>query len=91
MYDIANPKRLSRVAGFCENLGMRRLQKSVFCGCLEREVIENLSLDLAEKIDVKEDSVLIVPVSETHLRSARAVGLNKDLREMLETRDLVFL
>lgn len=60
-YDIANPRRLNRVARTLEAAGVR-IQKSVFeCG-LTPDALLALRLRLRRLIDPAEDHILITPV-----------------------------
>jgi CRISPR-associated protein Cas2 len=60
-YDIADPRRLNRVAKLLEAAG-ERIQKSVFeCG-LTYDALLALRLRLRRAIDPTEDHILIIPV-----------------------------
>ena len=56
-YDIADPKRLSRVAKICEDYGVR-VQYSVFECRLEEAEFEDYWLKLLCEIDEDEDRVV---------------------------------
>ena len=56
-YDIANPKRLAKVAKTCEDYGMR-VQYSVFECHLEPAEFEELWLILLDLIDEEEDRLV---------------------------------
>ncbi len=60
-YDIADPRRLNRVAKVLEAAGTR-IQKSVFeCG-LSPDALSALRLRLRRLIDPAEDHILITPI-----------------------------
>ena len=54
IYDIADEKRLVKVAKMMENYGVR-VQKSVFEAALTKKVLKKLRLDLLQVIDIDED------------------------------------
>jgi CRISPR-associated protein Cas2 len=58
-YDIADPKRLRRVATICEGWGLR-LQESVFECLLDGLGREKLIARLADAINTAHDRVLLV-------------------------------
>jgi len=58
-YDIADPKRLRRVARACEDFGMRR-QFSVFICRLSATELVRLRSRLHDAIDLDKDQVLFV-------------------------------
>lgn len=60
-YDIANPRRLNRVAKVLEANGIR-VQKSVFECALTFDAISVLRSRLRRLIDPMEDHILITPV-----------------------------
>ena len=62
-YDIANPKRLCKVAKTLENYGVR-VQHSFFECEMEQKVLEKLKRDLLEIINMKYDSLRIYPLCE---------------------------
>ena len=68
-YDIADPKRLHRVAKICEDFGVR-VQYSVFECHLDQDELNDFWLRLLEAIDEKED---------------RLVGYKVDARSAKET------
>jgi len=60
-YDIADPRRLSRVFKLLKGKG-RHLQYSVFCCSLTWQELQALKAELAERIESKEDDVRIYPL-----------------------------
>ena len=62
-YDIADPKRLTRVHRFMMNLGVP-LQYSVFTALLSLREQQRLMLDLAALIDPREDDIRLYPLPD---------------------------
>ena len=62
-YDIANPKRLSKVAKTLENYGIR-IQKSFFQCEMERKNMIELRDALLKTIKRKKDSLFIYPICD---------------------------
>ncbi len=62
-YDIADPKRLRRVAKVLEGYGSR-LQLSVFECCLDRQRFAEAKTELAEILNHAEDQVLFVSLGK---------------------------
>ncbi len=73
-YDIADPRRLRRVARVCERYA-QRLQDSVFLADLDEAELRRLMFALARVIDTASDSVRYVPVCAEDLRASRGLGL----------------
>ena len=72
-YDIANPKRLVKVAKTLENFGLR-VQYSFFECEMEKEQLNNLKRALLDIINLKEDSLRIYPLCEDCLNETATVG-----------------
>jgi CRISPR-associated protein Cas2 len=72
-YDIANPKRLVKVAKTLENFGIR-IQYSFFECEMEKNQLEELKRQLLELIDKKEDSLRIYPLCEDCLKRTSSIG-----------------
>lgn len=73
-YDVANPKRLAKVAKTLENFGIR-IQFSFFECEMEKEQLEDLKNSLLKILDLEEDSLLIYPLCQDC--AAKTVTLGK--------------
>ena len=72
-YDISDPKRLRKVARCCEDFGYRK-QLSVFLCRVSATDFVRLRSRLYDIIDLTEDQVLFIPLTETCLRQMEAIG-----------------
>ena len=79
-YDIANPKRLRKVARACEDFGLRK-QFSVFFCRLSATDLARLRGRLHEVIDLDRDQVLFIPLCK------RCAGLIETLGRPIEPHD----
>nr|MDO8115103.1 CRISPR-associated endonuclease Cas2 [Candidatus Sigynarchaeota archaeon] len=73
-YDIADPRRLNKLAKFLEGY-LRRLQKSVFQGELTASQITKVRDGIKEIINKNEDSVIIYPLSKQNLAAVENFGV----------------
>lgn len=74
MYDIKIDKVRTKVAKACEQIGLNRVQYSVFLGTLEPNEKDTLEIIISELIDVKHDSVYVFPMSKDELKSTVLLG-----------------
>lgn len=74
IYDIVKNKTRSRVAIYCKGYGLYRVQKSVFLGTLNRNEIDELSLQCNDIIDKNEDSVYIFPMCDEDFKKVKLLG-----------------
>lgn len=72
-YDISNPKRLRKVAKTCEDFGYRK-QYSVFLVRVSATDFVRLRSRLYDIIDLTEDQVLFIPLTESGLARMEAIG-----------------
>lgn len=79
-YDIADPKRLRRVARLCERFGAR-VQESVFLMELEPHEWQRMVQGIARIVDSESDTVRYIPVCRADLSHSRGLGLNHGLRQ----------
>ena len=74
MYDIKKDRVRTRVAKFCKQAGLYRVQYSVFLGTLEKSEKDSLELQITEIIDEEKDSVYIFPMSKNELQQTSLLG-----------------
>ena len=84
-YDIADPKRLRKVATTCEDFGVRR-QYSVFLCRLSSTDFVKLRCRLYDLINLKEDQVLFIPLCGKCVNLIEALGRPT---EAVDARDVV--
>ncbi|MBN8247347.1 MAG: CRISPR-associated endonuclease Cas2 [Verrucomicrobia bacterium] len=72
-YDISDPKRLQKVAGVCEDYGVR-VQYSLFECRLEPDEFNRFWKDLLAQIDADDDRVVAYPLDARCAREARTAG-----------------
>lgn len=74
IYDIVKNKTRSRIAIYCKGYGLYRVQKSVFLGTLNKNEIDELSLQCDNIIEQKEDSVYIFPMCDEDFKKVKLLG-----------------
>lgn len=83
-YDIADPRRLARVADICEDYG-NRVQYSLFECWLDDDGMEVIWRRLSEVIDTQEDRLVAYPIDAGSARKRRKAGKTMVLTERLTT------
>ncbi len=91
MYDIENDRARTKVAKYCKQAGLYRVQFSVFLGTVNANEKDELQLKIADEIDEDKDKVYIFPMSKDELQSTILLGQAFD-RKMVtdEVRALFF-
>lgn len=74
LYDIQDDKARSKVAKFCKQAGLYRVQKSVFLGTLTAHQKDELELKIMNWLDEAVDSVYIFPMSRNELQQTILLG-----------------
>ena len=76
--DIADPRRLQRVARICERWG-ERLQRSVYLMALTPEQLYRLQADLAQCLSATHDTVRYYPLCRLDIGRSAVEGTGKGL------------
>ena len=74
IYDITDNKIRRKVIKECKNIGLYRVQKSVFLGDIEDNDFDELKLKMEEIVNLNEDSVYVFPMSKKELNKAGLIG-----------------
>lgn len=74
MYDIEKDKARTRVAKYCKQAGLYRVQLSVFLGTISRNDKDALALQIEQEIDEDKDKVYIFPISNEQMQQIVLMG-----------------
>jgi CRISPR-associated protein Cas2 len=74
IYDISKNKIRNRIVKLAQESGLYRVQKSVFLGDIEKNILDELVLQSEEMIDINTDSVYIFPMCKSDFQSAILQG-----------------
>ncbi len=73
IYDISSDKVRKKISDRLLDLGLIRVQYSVFFGTLENNRTDELAL-YAESVLAKSDQLYLIPISKDDLNAARIIG-----------------
>lgn len=74
MYDIESDKARTRIAKYCKQAGLYRVQYSVFLGMLTDNERDSLELQIEQEINPDTDKVYLFPMSKSNLKATRLLG-----------------
>ena len=74
MYDIADDKIRRKAIKICKNVGLYRVQKSIFLGDIEENDFDEVKLRLEDTVDLKIDSVYVFRMGKKELNKAGLIG-----------------
>lgn len=74
MYDIKNDRIRTKLAKECKNIGLYRVQKSVFLGEIEDNDFDEIKLRAEDLINIEEDSVYVFLMNKAELNKAGIIG-----------------
>jgi CRISPR-associated protein Cas2 len=74
LYDIENDRARTRVAKFCKQAGLYRVQLSCFLGTLDAHELDTLQLRIEPEINPDIDKVYIFPMSRAELKATTLLG-----------------
>jgi len=80
-YDIEDNKIRTHIADYLVAKGLQRVQLSVFLGEIDRRIFEELYKGLKDIQESykNEDSILMIPVGESDMRSSKVIGKDIDM------------
>lgn len=91
IYDITNDKVRSKIVKIAREYGLYRVQKSVFCGNVNKNKLDEIILESKSIINMKEDSVYIFPMCEKDFRNAILLGQSFDKEIVSDNKKVLFL
>jgi len=81
LYDIPDDQTRTRVSEACLDYGLQRIQFSAFLGKLTRNKREELFLRLKAILEDRPGKILVQPVCEKDLKTARSVEKGGETEE----------
>ena len=78
IYDISSDKSRKRVSNECKNMGLYRVQKSVFLGDLNTNRIDEIVAFSREWINAKTDSLYVFPMGREDFDKIQILGQGFD-------------
>lgn len=90
LYDIEQDRARNRVARYCKQAGLYRVQYSVFLGTLNENEKDSLELQLEAEINPDKDKVYIFPMSKSELKSTTVLGLALDKKLVTDQVQALF-
>ena len=91
LYDIGDDRARGRVAKFCKQAGLYRVQLSCFLGSLTANEADELQLRIRAEIDEESDKVYVFPMTKRQLRGAHLLGQAFDERLVTDEVRALFL
>lgn len=74
MYDISNDKARRKVAKLCLQLGLQRVQRSVFLGKVKKKYLREFRQEVKKLVDPKTDRLYVLRTSDQSLQRMRQIG-----------------
>jgi len=84
IYDIPDDRTRTRISEACLDYGLERIQFSAFRGKLTRNKREELFLRLKALLDEKPGKILVQPICEKDLKSAKVVENEREAGKATE-------
>ena len=92
LYDISNDKVRPQIAKYLEKQGCTRNQKSVFIAKTENPHFQEIYETLKEVNSYyqNEDSIILVPVNASDVRSMKLIGKNLQIETVVDKPNTLF-
>lgn len=81
IYDISENKTRRKIVKLAEQKGLYRVQKSVFLGTIDNNILDEIILKSRGYLNLETDSLYIFPVCEKDFKNIKLLGqaFNKEL------------
>ncbi len=89
-YDISKNKVRNKISKLCLQIGLKRMQKSIFLGKVRRREIERFRKEVNKRINFQTDKVFILPVAPRNLKRMRRLGQPTPLPKLKTKGKVVF-
>lgn len=74
LYDIENDRARTKVAKYCKQAGLYRVQYSCFLGTVTPNDKDTLELQIEAEINLEKDKVYIFPMSKKEMKATVLLG-----------------
>lgn len=91
VYDIVEDRPRGKIAKLCKEAGLYRVQKSVFLGTIERNRLDELSLEIDDHVAEGADSVYIFPMCRPDFQKVILKGQAFDRKLVTDEIRALFL
>jgi CRISPR-associated protein Cas2 len=78
VYDISSDRTRTRIAERCLDMGLYRVQKSVYLGDLAPNRLEEVLLMSRAELDLATDSLFVFPMCRSDFEKVQVVGVGFD-------------
>ena len=89
MYDITDNKLRHAIAKSCKQMGLKRVQKSVFYGQTKWSLLRRFQRASQELLAAKTDSILILPTTKKGMKKLMPLSKKKKWKAFKEKKILV--
>ena len=81
IYDISSDRTRSKIIKIAEKKGLYRVQKSVFLGTIDGNVLDELVMQSEDLLNLETDSLYVFPICEKDFKGIKLLGqaFDKDL------------
>lgn len=91
IYDITNDKTRRKIIKLAENSGLYRVQKSVFLGTIEQNILDQIVLESEELLDLDNDSLYVFPLCEKDFKTVKLLGQAFDKKLVTDEIEAFFV
>ncbi len=91
VYDIVADQPRGKIAKLCKEAGLYRVQKSVFLGTIERNRLDELSLEIDQHVHEETDKVYIFPMCHPDFQKVILKGQAFDRKLVTDEIRALFL
>ena len=91
IYDIQKNRTRNIIARLCKQLGLKRVQKSVFLGKSKSYSLKQFQKIAKGILNPQSDILFVVPATKRSIKAIKTIGQTKFLKSILKEKKVIFL
>lgn len=91
IYDISKNSTRHKIAVKCLQIGLTRVQQSVYLGKVSKTALTNFQTEVKALLNLKTDVLFIVPMSKEKYKRMVKMGKIRVRKRLFKLRRLIFL
>lgn len=91
IYDIRANRSRSKISKLCKQIGLHRVQKSVFLGEVRETLLKKFQEEVKNIVNYRTDVVFIVPMNNGSLTRVVQIGNGFDKNRLSRSNPVIFI
>lgn len=91
IYDISENTTRGKISKWCQQMGLQRMQKSVFLGKTKKSILRLFRIQAKQILNQTTDILFIVPMSKTQIKRMKILGEKTKMKNLIKNPSTHFI